>query len=350
MTNINTATNQSFDRKYCVAVAHKTIRVDTSSETNDEIKYRQMNRLLKLPEGETFDFFQLVTNTSTVRFKLISSEYFRTEGVISDDIALNRCEYLSLDMPENYYSFAKNEILEDRESALKWFTIQLTHLIVKVAQAKAITHGQSPAKRVVSITGIGKALTECEVEADFEAIWYCMYGLFDDIPTWKHRLEEACLAQFGWKVVDKDIVSTNSFRSNCIHKLASLAINNLRRVVNGFATRKGTPKISIKRPNSMITAENRWKKRVKKVFSPFFVKSDDNAVSILIICIYQTLITNAIHHVQCFIEPIIFTIGRIVRCKTSTKRRNHYRRESYGYDITRESTRRKNKGFKTRAL
>jgi hypothetical protein len=60
--------------------------------------------------------------------------------------------------------------------------------------------------------------------------------------------------------------------------LASLAINNIRRVVNGFATRKKLPTISIKRPNSAITAENRWKKRVKKEFNVCYVKPD-NAVN-----------------------------------------------------------------------
>ena len=290
----NTSTNQTSDKKYYVAVAHKSeIKVSIGIETEDEINYRLMNRRLILPEGDYIDFFQFVTNKPPTFLKLISSDYFKTEGTILDETALKRCSYLSLVNPEDYYSFAKKEILEDRDSALKWFTQCLTHLIVKVAQAKSITHGHSPSKNVLTITGIGKALLECSVSADFEAIWYCMYGVFDDIPTWKHHLEEACLVQFGWKVVDLDNVSTNSFRVNCIHKLASLAINNLRRVVNGFATRKGTPTISIKRPNSIITAENRWKKRVKKVFNPFFVKSEDNAVRILIICIYQTLLTNA---------------------------------------------------------
>jgi predicted Ser/Thr protein kinase len=44
--------------------------------------------------------------------------------------------------------------------------------------------------------------------------------------------------------------------------------------VNGFAIRKKLPTITIKRPNSEITAENRWKKRVKKEYNAYYVKDD----------------------------------------------------------------------------
>lgn len=279
----NTDVNHALEREYCIAVAHKSIdQVDVSSETNDQKKYHEMNRRLSLPEGEYFDFYQFVTNTTTMRYKLISADYCRTEGKIDEVQAHKRCVFLCLAAPERFVSHAINEISEDREKAIKWCEQCLTYLMVKVAQTKGITHGHSPSKKVTSLAHMGKALTECKCEHDFEALWDSVYGLFDIIPTWKDRLEEACLAQFGWKIDDTDIVCTSLFTVNCIHKLASLALNNLRRVVNGFAKRKKTPTISIKRPNSAITAENRWKKQVKKEFNPFFVVRD-NAVSIYIL-------------------------------------------------------------------
>lgn len=280
-----TKTSHALEKEYCIAVAHKSFdKVDVTQETNDERIYHQQNRRLLLPENEVFDFFLFVTNTTSKRVKLISAEYFTPDGKIKEEIAHKRCMFLLLVTPARFVSQAIKELTDDRDNALKWCQLCLTHLIIKVAKTRGITHGHSPSKSVVSISNIGKALTECQCEADYEALWDCMYGLFDTIPTWKLRLEEACLAQFGWKIDDTDIC-TNAYRVNCIHKLASLALNNIRRVVNGFAKRKKVPMISIKRPNSAITAENRWKKRVKKEFNTFFV-IPGNSVSIMIWYIY----------------------------------------------------------------
>jgi hypothetical protein len=273
--------NHALEKEYCIAVAHKSFdKVDIAAESNEEKIYHKHSRRLLLPDQDYFDFFQFVSNTTSVRVKLISTDYFKTEGKISDDVAQKRCLFLQLSTPERFLEQACSEITSDRNNALKWCQMCLTHLIIKVAKNKGITHGHSPSKCVVSISNIGLALTQCECPADFEAIWDCMYGVFDSLTNWQLRLEEACLAHFGWKFDDNNVNNTfhSNSRVNCIHKLASLAINNIWRVVNGFATRKKLPTISIKRPNSAITAENRWKKRVKTEFNVCYVKPD-NAVS-----------------------------------------------------------------------
>ena len=184
-----------------------------------------------------------------------------------------------------------NEITTDRDNAIKWCQQCLTHLVIKVAKNKGITHGHSPSKSVISLSNLGVALTECTCPADYEALWDCLYGVFDTIPNWKERLEEACLAQFGWKFDDTTGFNSVS-RTSCIQKCGSMAINNIRRVVNGFATRKKLPTISIKRPNSAITAENRWKKRVKKEFNQHYVKTD-KVVSIINFDILINTISNS---------------------------------------------------------
>ena len=271
--------NHALEKEYCIAVAHKSIDlVDVAPLTNEEKIIQQHNRCLLLPDHEQFDFFKFVTNTSNMRVKLITKDHFLTEGVVSEETALQRCQYLSLSIPEKFVSQAKKELTKDRGDALLFCQLCLTTLIVQVAKNKGITHGDSPRKSVVSIGNIGVALTECREPIDFEALWDCMYGVFDSIPCWRSRLEDACLAQFGWKIEDQGVTSVS--RVSCIHKVSSLAVNHVRRVVNGYAIRKKLPTITIKRPNSEITAENRWKKRVKKEFNKYYVTSENN-VSII---------------------------------------------------------------------
>jgi hypothetical protein len=272
--------NHGLEKEYCIAVAHKSLNLgDVVPLTKEDKIIQQHNRCLLLPDNEQFDFFKFVTNKSNVRVKkLISKDHFLTEGAISEETALQRCRYLSLSIPEKYVSLAKEELTTDRGNALSFCQLCLTSLIVQVAKNKGITYGDSPSKSVVSIGNIGIALTECRDPIDFEVLWDCMYGVFDSIPSWRSRLEDACLAQLGWKIDDQGVESVS--RVSCIQKISSLAVNHVRRVVNGFAIRKKLPTTTIKRPHSEITAENRWKKRVKKEFKEYYVTSDNN-VSIL---------------------------------------------------------------------
>jgi hypothetical protein len=269
---------------YYIAVAHYSVDNVQPTLTNDEKADQRQKRQLLLPDREYIDFYTYVTTPPATKLKLISRDYFPTEGRITDELALKRCLALSLPEPERFVPIAKGEIVTDRDKALNWITVCLHHLIIRQAKYHGITYGSNPRKDIVTCSNLGVSLTECEAPCDFEAVWDCIYGVFDAIPNWRNHLEDALLAQFSWKF--HDTTDTGGMVS-CIHKLASFGLNVIRRLVNGFAQRKGKPTVGIKRPADVITAENRWQKRVKKEgFKSYFVISDKVSIDRYMIVLY----------------------------------------------------------------
>jgi hypothetical protein len=249
--------------EYYVAVAHHS--VDADILTNDEKSEHLLRRRLLLSDGEYFDFFTFVHAKTTVgtKLKLIEPDHFHTEGKVNKHQALKRCLYLGLSNPERFVPIAQDEIHSDRLKATDWQKQCIQHLMVRVSNIYGITYGSTPRKRIHSCSNIGIALTECKDSPDFEALWEVLYGEFDRLSYWKFRLEEACLVQCDWKY-DPALIRLTGNQLGCVSRLVSSTLNGLRRTINGFATRKQLPTISIKRPRSMIDATTRWKKREKK--------------------------------------------------------------------------------------
>jgi hypothetical protein len=146
------------------------------------------------------------------------------------------------------------EINSDCNKSFVCAVCLLTNLLVAVSQSYNIKLGNN---LPVNAKEICDAFGKINNKAEGEPFWHVYYGFFDWYRLWQKLLEKAVMHEMGWKYNEEAMKLRRNIRGIGF-KVASNAINALRRQTNEHGGRNSGMNITIKRKSTEITDENRY--------------------------------------------------------------------------------------------
>jgi hypothetical protein len=259
-------------KEYREAILSKTVLVvDERSKT--QVLEDKQQRILRLPNGVVFDFFDYCTKPETKKCykKIIHPDYYNTKGSgkVKSEFVEKRLSHLNLtNINELIKKDAENELNLDRDKSIRFAKILLTHLVVSLAKSYEITIGgtQNYPTNTKEICDTYVAIKN--IREDCQKYWHIYYGFLDSYHLWQYKVEAAILHEFSWKY-DDDVMKFRGAIRGIAFRIASDAINFLRIQINDHGKRHLGIVLTIQRASSMINDENRYEKRRPGVFLPW---------------------------------------------------------------------------------
>jgi hypothetical protein len=262
-----------YSQEYLDAVSTKTVLVfdnRSPSQVISDVELRQLH----LPNGGgASDFFSQCKTLEEPKSycKVIHPDHFNTKGSggIEDSFVVNRLMFLNIPIvSETLKKDAYEELKSDCNKCFNCAVRLLTNLLVAVSRCYNIKLGHSfPA----NAKQICDAFGEINNRAEGEPFWHVYYGYFDRYRLWQKLLETAILHEMGWKY-DDDAMKLRRNIKGIRFKVASDAINALRKQVSEHGGRNCGFTLTIKRNSSEISEENRFQRRTRAIFQSKFVK------------------------------------------------------------------------------
>lgn len=99
-----------------------------------------------------------------------------------------------------------------------------------------------------------------------------LYGTFDSRPNWARKLEQEYMTTYKNYVYSKEATTVGCFESLISHRKSAMVVT-----VNNATKSTHNRRINISRKKDMINENNRFKKRKKGIFQPYFVRGEDAA-------------------------------------------------------------------------